>query len=84
MYRYPRALEKLIATLSQIPGIGRKTAQRIAFHVISMDEKKVSEIAQAFIRAKRKTKVCSICHNLSETDPCHICSSEEGIPQNYV
>ncbi len=77
MYRYPRALEKLIHKLTQIPGIGRKTAQRIAFHVISMDEKKVKEIADAFLKARKNTRTCSICHNLSESDPCDICASKD-------
>ncbi len=70
-------MEKLISLLSQIPGIGRKTAQRIAFHVVSMEEEKVREISNAFIKAKAKTKVCSICHNLSEREPCDICTSSE-------
>jgi len=70
-------LEKLISLLSQIPGIGRKTAQRIAFYVVSMEEDKVKEISSAFIRAKAKTKICSICHNFSERDPCDICISSE-------
>lgn len=77
MYRYPKALEKLIQKLVQIPGIGRKTAQRIAFHVISMDKKKVKEIADAFLKARENTRTCSICHNLSEADPCEICSSKD-------
>lgn len=77
MYRYPKALEKLIHKLTQIPGIGRKTAQRIAFHVISMDKKKVKEIADAFIKARESTRTCSICHNISESDPCEICSSKD-------
>ncbi len=73
MYRYPKPLQNLINLLSKIPGVGKKTAQRIAFHVIGMDEEKVRQLSRAFIDAKRGIKVCSICHNISESDPCEIC-----------
>ncbi len=74
MYRYPKAIEKLIAAFSRIPGIGRKTAQRIAFHILSMPQEEVNQLADAIRQVKRKIKTCSICHNVSEQDPCAICS----------
>ncbi len=77
MYRYPKPLQNLINLLSKIPGVGKKTAQRIAFHVIGLEENKVRELAKAFVDAKRGIKVCSVCHNISESDPCHICRDPE-------
>ncbi len=73
MYRYPKPLQNLINLLSKIPGVGKKTAQRIAFHVLGMEEEKVRQLSRAFLDARRKIKVCSICHNISESDPCEIC-----------
>lgn len=77
MYRYPRSIEKLISLFSRIPGIGKKTAQRITFHILSLEDKEVLELAEAITQVKRKIKVCSICHNVSEKDPCEICSDPE-------
>ncbi len=74
MYRYPKPLQNLINKLSRIPGVGKKTAQRIAFHIINMKPEDVRDLADSILKARSRTKSCSICHNISETDPCHICS----------
>ncbi len=66
----------MINRLSKIPGVGKKTAQRIAFHIINMKPEEVRELADSILKARSKTKVCSICHNISETDPCHICTDK--------
>ena len=76
MKYYAKPLNKLINELSRLPGIGGKTAQRLAFHILSMDEKEVYELADAIRRAKETMKYCSICGNLTDTDPCSICSDE--------
>lgn len=68
-------VQKLIEEFEKLPGIGRKTAQRLAFHVLNLSEDKVVGFAKALVEAKRKTKDCSVCHNLTDTDPCRICSS---------
>ena len=68
-------VQKLIEEFEKLPGIGRKTAQRLAFHVLNLSEDKVIGFAKALVEAKRKTKACSICGNLTDTDPCRICSS---------
>ncbi|NLX63987.1 MAG: recombination protein RecR [Clostridiaceae bacterium] len=70
-------VQKLIEEFEKLPGIGRKTAQRLAFHVLNLPEERVVGFAKALVDAKRKIKDCSVCHNLTDTDPCRICSSEK-------
>jgi recombination protein RecR len=70
-------VQKLIEEFEKLPGIGRKTAQRLAFHVLNLNEDKVVGFAKALVDAKRKTTTCSVCFNLTDTDPCRICSSEK-------
>ena len=70
------ALEKLIEQFQRIPSIGRKTAQRMAFHVLDLTESEANEFAQAIIDAHKKIHNCEICHNLTEDDVCPICKSQ--------
>ena len=74
MKYYAKPLGKLITELSRLPGIGGKTAQRLAFHILSMDEKEARGLADAIVEAKTNMKYCSVCGNLTDTDPCAICS----------
>ncbi len=74
MKYYAKPLGRLINELSRLPGIGGKTAQRLAFHILSMDEKEAKGLADAIIDAKTNMKYCSVCGNLTDTDPCAICS----------
>ena len=67
---------KLIEEFEKLPGIGHKTAQRLAFHVLNLPKEKVEELAKAIVNAKLKTKYCSICGSLTQQDPCDICSSK--------
>lgn len=76
MKYYAKPLNKLINELSRLPGIGGKTAQRLAFHILSMDEKSAMELANAISDAKRSMTYCSVCGNLTDTDPCAICSDD--------
>lgn len=76
MKYYARPVAKLIEELSKLPGIGGKSAQRLAFHILGMDEKDAYEIAHSIIEAKKKIKKCSVCGNLTDIDPCNICSDE--------
>jgi recombination protein RecR len=66
-------LGDLIEKLQWLPGIGRKSAQRIAFYLQKMDTTRVQELADAIMRARTRLKECSVCHNLSEKNPCEIC-----------
>jgi recombination protein RecR len=70
------AVSKLIEALNKLPGIGPKSAQRIAFHLLRSNEAENQALAEAILQVKQKTKLCSICLNVSETDVCYICSSE--------
>jgi len=73
MKYYAKPLNKLISELSRLPGIGGKTAQRLAFHILSMDDKEVFELSDAIRNAKESMTYCSVCGNLTDTDPCGIC-----------
>ncbi len=68
------ALENLIGELGKLPGIGRKTAQRLALHILKTDNEEAGRLANAIIEVKRKIRYCSICWNITEKDPCSICS----------
>ncbi len=68
-------LNDLIERLQWLPGIGRKTAQRLAFYLQKMEPEKVRELSDAIVRARTELKECSVCHNLSEHDPCEICAA---------
>ena len=74
MRQYPKPLEILINELSKLPGIGGKTAQRLAFHILSLDEKEVRQLASSLTNAREQMKYCSVCGNLTDIDPCRICS----------
>lgn len=77
MRQYPRALNKLINELSKLPGIGGKTAQRLAFHILGLTESEAQQLAEAIVSAKRSLHYCSQCGNLTDQDPCIICSDGE-------
>ena len=70
------AVGKLIQELNKLPGIGPKSAQRIAYYLLRADEMQNQALAEAILQVKQKTKLCSICLNVSETEICPICSSE--------
>ncbi len=70
---FPPALQDLIEELNKLPGIGRKTATRLAIHLLKVDETEARALAQAIIRVKENIRFCSICFNITEEDPCPIC-----------
>ena len=76
MNSYPKALQKLIGELSRLPGIGGKTAQRLAFFLLSSEEEISISLADAIIAAKKELRYCSVCGNLTDHDPCLICSDQ--------
>ena len=71
---YPEPIARLIESFSKIPGIGQKTATRLAFYTIGMEDQDVNEFAKNLLSAKRDLSFCSICGNLTESDPCTICT----------
>lgn len=74
MRQYPKPLARLINEMSKLPGIGSKTAQRLAFYILSLEDKEAEQLAQSILTAKREMRYCSVCGNLTDTDPCNICS----------
>lgn len=74
MKYYAKPLNKLIAELSKLPGIGGKTAQRLAFHILSLDEPEAKALADAITDAKASMRYCSVCGNLTDGDICSVCS----------
>ncbi len=68
-------MKRLIAELAKLPGIGNKTATRLAFHIIDKDEQDVEELAKAIVYAKRNVKHCKNCYTLTDTELCYICSN---------
>lgn len=73
---YPEPIAKLIDAFSRLPGIGPKTAARLAFFVLRMKEEEVIDFAKALVNVKRNLTYCSICCNITDTDPCRICSDK--------
>lgn len=69
-------LEKLINQLSRLPGIGRKSAQRIGFYLLKSDPEKSEELADTILQARRSVRLCSECNTLTASDPCEICSDD--------
>lgn len=70
-------IENLITQLTKLPGIGRKSAQRLAFFILTMSPDDAKGIASAIIDVKDKARFCSTCFNITDTDPCNICSDSE-------
>jgi len=72
-FRYIKPLEKLIDEFSKMPGIGPKTAQRLAFHILKSSTEQVSNLARVIVEAKQKIQYCSICGNITDQEICEIC-----------
>ena len=74
---YPEPISKLIDSFMKLPGIGPKTAQRLAFHVLDMKEDDVVQFAKALVDVKRELTYCSECGHITEQDPCYICQDKQ-------
>ncbi len=74
MARYSPSVSKLISELGKLPGIGHKSAQRLAFHILSLPIEQVKDLSEALINARESTRLCSVCQNFTDKDPCDICS----------
>src|SRR3972149_11155654 len=77
---YPPSLDVLIAAFARLPGIGPKSPQRIAFHLLSSPEESSRELAGAIVEAKEKLRHCRICHNFSEEELCAFCRDARRDP----
>ena len=74
MARYSPSIQKLITELGSLPGIGGKSAQRLAFHILDMPQERADMLISAINNARKSTCRCSMCHNFTDSDPCPICS----------
>ena len=74
MNYYSPPIESLIEAFSKLPGIGKKTAQRLAFHVLDMEDGEVEQLSKAIIEAKRSIRYCKYCTNITDQEVCSICS----------
>lgn len=74
---YPEPISKLMESFMKLPGIGPKTAARLAFFVLGMKEDTVLDFAKALVDAKRNLSFCSVCGHITDVDPCHICQDQK-------
>lgn len=77
MRNFPAALERLTEQFARLPGIGSKSAQRLAFHVLSLPDEQAEEFASAIVDAKKTVKTCPVCQNLTDQELCPICADPE-------
>jgi len=75
MLEYSEPVTKLIDEFKRLPGIGHKSAQRLAFHVMRMTEADVERFTRALVEVKQKIVFCSVCNNLTDVDPCRFCNN---------
>ena len=73
---FPASLENLVDKFASLPGIGRKSAQRLAFHVLSQPDDEAQSFADAIVSAKKSVHCCKVCQNLTEGEICQICASD--------
>lgn len=73
---YPEAMSRLIDELARLPGIGPKSAQRLAFFLLDAPAERVDGLVEALRTARERIRYCSICYNLTDTDPCAICQND--------
>lgn len=72
---YTKAMDDLIKSFTKFPGVGQRSAQRMAFHILRMQKDEVSDLAQGILKAKGLIHYCSVCNNLSESQFCNVCDS---------
>lgn len=77
MFEWAEPLNRLINELKKIPGIGAKSAQRISFYILKSPIEEVKALSDAIMDVKEKLKYCSVCNNITDVDPCRICSDEK-------
>lgn len=76
MAQVPKSVQSLIEAFERLPGIGPKTAQRLTFYLLNAPKEESQALANAALQMKDQTKICSICFNIGEEDPCSICSDD--------
>lgn len=81
---YPKTIQNLIECFKSLPGIGEKTAERLALSILNFDEEKISLFSKSISDVKTKIKRCKICNNLSDSDECEICKNKESRNKNII
>jgi recombination protein RecR len=76
MNHYPPSILKLIKSLSKLPGIGEKTAERLAMHILRAPRREAEQLSDSIVEVKDTIRLCSVCFGLSDTDICNICSDQ--------
>ena len=76
MQHYPESIRALIRNLAKLPGVGEKTAERLAIHLLKQPTAEVEQLARSMVTVKQRIKLCSMCFSLSDTQICHICRDE--------
>ena len=79
MYMYPPSIQRLVDTLSRLPGVGPKTAQRLAFHLLNARESDAVGLSRAIVEAREKVKRCKICGNLTDDEICSVCKDSSRV-----
>ena len=77
MEYFSKDISRLVSELSRLPGVGQKSAQRLAFHIINAPKEQATELADAIVKARNNIHYCSVCCTLTDQDICPICASEE-------
>ncbi|MDD3065010.1 MAG: recombination mediator RecR [Endomicrobiaceae bacterium] len=69
----PQSIERMIEVVKKLPGVGPKMAERLCYHILKSPSYEIDRLIEVIQKAKQKIKICSVCYNMSETDPCPIC-----------
>ena len=80
MQHYPESIRRLIRNLSKLPGVGEKTAERLAIHILKRPLSEAEQLAESIATVKRKVQLCSMCFSLSDSEVCHICRDSARDP----
>ncbi|MBE3599129.1 MAG: recombination protein RecR [Limnochordaceae bacterium] len=75
---YARPIARLVDELTRLPGIGPKTAQRLAYFIVRMSSEQAHRLADAIVQARENTRQCSVCFNFTDVDPCRLCQPNSG------
>lgn len=79
MYMYPPSIQRLVDSLAKLPGVGPKTAQRLAFHLLNTGEADAVGLSRAIVEAREKVKRCKICGNLTDDEICSVCKDDRRV-----
>ncbi len=74
---FPKVMEQFIRRFSRLPGIGTKTSERMAFYLVSQNDGYVDQLSRSLLDLKEHIRICRVCGNISDSDPCHICLDEQ-------